>query len=537
MKKLTICAIAIAALAMTMTSCKKNEATIPDSINVTVEENEILNDMKTHLVGTQLFWDEGDQIYLLDNSKNGAHYAVRNGNSTYATFDFVRAVYGTFDPNNGPIVAYYPTSIGIKRNIRQVELPAVQYSDNGNLEEFPMYAEGTIGNFSFKNLCGVIRLRVTADVAIDSISITTDKAVSGVFRINMSDPTNPVLTPDNSGAGHGVKTKTMKLRNAETPSNKTYNIYLPVADYNTFVVTFYSGNTQYVRRANTTVSVTRTNYTIVPMNLTGAEFTNIPMGTVNGVFSVSANQTVRFAKGNLQYIAANRMFWHLADNQWDCLAVNNGGNDYDRDAIAWGANRYNDQSVRGANINGNVGNAYTIWPISRNYTYLPGTEVLAGVNEWGNNRIANGGNATNLWRTLTWEEWSYLLNSRAGQLFLNAELNLGGETVKGLIIFPDNYTATTYANANVADAAATTIEKREWNALEAAGCVFLPAKSYRKASGNYNARPTTEGMSYYWTATPNTDTQAKALAVSENNIEFVEMGKAAGAYIRLVQNI
>ena len=34
-----------------------------------------------------------------------------------------------------------------------------------------------------------------------------------------------------------------------------------------------------------------------------------------------------------------------------------------------------------------------------------------------------------------------------------------------------------------------------------------------------------------------TDTQAKALAVSENNIEFVEMGKAAGAYIRLVQNI
>ena len=58
MKKLTICAIAIAALAMTMTSCKKNEATIPDSINVTVEENEILNDMKTHLVGTQLFWDE-----------------------------------------------------------------------------------------------------------------------------------------------------------------------------------------------------------------------------------------------------------------------------------------------------------------------------------------------------------------------------------------------------------------------------------------------------------------------------------------------
>ena len=38
MKKLTICAIAIAALAMTMTSCKKNEATIPDSINVTVED-------------------------------------------------------------------------------------------------------------------------------------------------------------------------------------------------------------------------------------------------------------------------------------------------------------------------------------------------------------------------------------------------------------------------------------------------------------------------------------------------------------------
>ncbi len=171
------------------------------------------------------------------------------------------------------------------------------------------------------------------------------------------------------------------------------------------------------------------------------------------------------------------------------------------------------------------------------YNYLPGTDELAGINEWGNNIIANGGNAANLWRTLTADEWSYLLNTRTGDRFLNAELTVEGKTIKGLIIFPDNFSSN-YAGNNDVAAPAVSMTTAEWNTLEAAGCVFLPIYNYGREVNGRNHFVASGNESYYWTATPETDDQANAIKLSKTDGMSEEViAKRCGAYIRLVQNM
>ena len=547
MKKLSIYIMAIASMGLAMTSCNKEEATIPESITANIEENEILNDAKVHQNGEAFMylWDEGDMVRFIDNNNYAAKYKAARL-APRAHFDFVQNINTgrVFNPNNGPIVGIYPWNIS--DNPGSFTMPKVQNSNSGEVyKQFPLYAEEPMSpNYEFKNLCGVAKIVITADVAIDSISITTDKVVNGDFAIEMvpnaDDPETLIPIISSKLNGHGTKTNTLKLANPVVPNAKAYKIAMPPALYHTFVITFYSGNTQFVKRYQN-IEIVRTAFTTLNIRtaLSGANFTSNPVGSVNGVFSVSANQTVNFAKGNLQYIAMKAAqgspYWHFADNQWDCLDAINQRQGYggDRDLICWGANRYN---VANNSVNGNTGNAYPIWNRGGVYNYLPGTDDLAGINEWGNNVIENGGNTANMWRTLTADEWDYLLNTRAGARFMNAELTVGTETVKGLIIFPDNY-STNYA-ANNATAAATSIDMTEWQTLEADGCILLPICNYGKDANGSSHFASTATMSYYWTATADSDTEANAVKLSKTDgLSADVIAKRCGAYIRLVKNI
>ncbi len=541
MKKLSVYIMAIASMGIAMTSCNKEENTVAEPITVTLEENEILNDAKVHQMGETYtyYWDEGDQIRFIDQNGYAAIYKATRM-APRAEFDFVQNVNTSrpFDRSNGPIIGIYPWNVGV--NAGAFTMPKVQNSVAGELyKDFPLYAEQPLNpSYEFKNLCGVAKIVVSGDVAIDSISVTTDQVINGDFRIDMTDPNNPVISPVQPN-GHGTKTITLKVENPEVPAAKAYKIAMPPAEYKTFVITFYAGNTQFVKRYQN-ISIIRTAYTTLNINtpLSGANFSANPVGTINGAFSVSANQTVRFAKGNLQYVAVKgHPFWHIADNQWDYLDVINQRQGYggDRDLISWGANRYN---VANNDVAGNTGNSYAIWNRVGTYNYLPGTDALAGINEWGNNAIENGGNAANLWRTLTAAEWDYLLNTRSGDRFLNAELTIGAMTVKGLIIFPDGY-STNYAGVNNATEASVAIAMSDWFNMEADGCVFLPINTYGRDVNAQAHFPENSGsMSYYWTATPDSDTEANAIKLSKTtgmNAEVI--AKRCGAFIRLVQNI
>ena len=173
------------------------------------------------------------------------------------------------------------------------------------------------------------------------------------------------------------------------------------------------------------------------------------------VFTVDAGKKVKFSKGNLQATYnGSSWIWGFAEHQWDYIG-NAAGN---------------------TSINGNG-------TVSAN-----GTVDLFGVG-WGAT-VGEG------WRTLTRLEWLYLLSTRETGITVNstnharytlAIINTDGTAVKGLIIFPDSYAGgspagVTWGTINAKSTFETTCTSAGWTALEAAGCVFLPAAGYREAS-------------------------------------------------------
>ena len=126
--------------------------------------------------------------------------------------------------------------------------------------------------------------------------------------------------------------------------------------------------------------------------------------------------------------------------------------------------------------------------------------------DWGKN-IGDG----YTYRTLTYDEWYYLLNERdnakskrgVARINLNSD---GTEYANGLILLPDDWTAPVdvafysgfsidYSVQAYADYQTFTLD--QWQKLEAAGAVFLPA------SGNRNGWDVNdvEYFGYYWSAT------------------------------------
>ena len=146
--------------------------------------------------------------------------------------------------------------------------------------------------------------------------------------------------------------------------------------------------------------------------LEGGGSGNAQNGTINGLFTINANgDQVYFSQGNLQYQASTNT-WRFAENQWDYIgyANSNISPTYDGwiDLLGWGTSGFNHGAA-----------CYQPWSTSENYydyyAYGLSNSNLndqTGQADWGYNAISNGGNQENLWRTLTMQEWHYLIKTR-----------------------------------------------------------------------------------------------------------------------------
>ena len=203
-------------------------------------------------------------------------------------------------------------------------------------------------------------------------------------------------------------------------------------------------------------------------------------GVIGGAFTVNANgDQVVFSQGNLQYIGSGSTpYWKFADHQWDYLG-NNGQDsfepDVDRDLFGWGTSGYNHGAI--------IYQPWDMgWQTGEYYVYGEGYYNLYDQNgraDWGYNPISNGGNQENNgWRTLTREEWEYLLDTRStpsGIRYAKANVN----NVNGVVLLPDDWSTNYHnlSNTNTADAnfSGNIISVSEWSKLEQFGAIFLPA--------------------------------------------------------------
>lgn len=264
----------------------------------------------------------------------------------------------------------------------------------------------------------------------------------------------------------------------------------------------------------------------------GGENPSYPEGAINGLFSISGNEQVYFSQGNLQYQASTNT-WRFAENQWDYV----GGTTYDNnsygtvyanqvqcgnqlmsssytgwiDLFAWGTSGYN----HGAAI-------YQPWGQSASasdfYAYGDIAKSLyddSGIADWGYNAISNGGNIENTWRTLTSQEWRYLLSQRSTSSGIRfAKARVSG--VCGLIILPDNWDSGIYSLNNTNQQTAgfnNNIDSAQWyEVFENNGAVFLPCggSMERYSANNYSYYYGTEGL--YFTSSAYTSSSDPSYA-------------------------
>lgn len=205
-------------------------------------------------------------------------------------------------------------------------------------------------------------------------------------------------------------------------------------------------------------------------------------------FSISETRQVVFSPGNLQYCPKTDL-WRFAPNQYDYIGEGNNyiGQYYEGwiDLFGWG-----------------TGDNPTLHTID--------TQDYATFTDWGSNSI--GKDPQNTWRTLTNDEWNYLLFLRPNACAYYTVAQVNG--TNGLILLPDNWTApkdiviasgmNTYVPGDDLYAAYQTFTVSEWKKLEKNGAIFLPAAGYRYPTDFYGTEINTsyfQEVGQYWTST------------------------------------
>jgi len=285
-------------------------------------------------------------------------------------------------------------------------------------------------------------------------------------------------------------------------------------------------------------------------------------GKLPGAFSVSDTKVVYFSQGNLQYQASTNT-WRFAENQYEAVGASNGSGNVAPYNNTSSANHSPSASQTGwidlfgwaaSGISRTGVNAYQPYSTSTQNADYGTTSTKSASETLGN--YDWGKNMGDDWRTLTAEEWGYLigpgnggndiLDQRANYQSLRGlcKITVSGTDYPGMIILPDDMynnlptegdIASKWAACAVAagslDYTLATFTEAEWTALQAAGAVFLPAAGYRNGTtvsyaGFYG---------FYWSSSAASNTDAFGLDFSTATLlpEF-KYGRYYGFSVRLV---
>ena len=289
-------------------------------------------------------------------------------------------------------------------------------------------------------------------------------------------------------------------------------------------------------------------YTIpVAVSYEGQPGPPVPPAPLTGKFSInSSGDQVSFSRGNLQAsYDGTDWTWTFADNQWDCLKEGSGN----------------------LKVSGNgtlsVPGTVDLIGFSTAATYYGINNATSSSSYSGD--FVDWGKALGFgWRTLSIDEWNYILNERATGIYIKpawedsvsdarftfAIINTDGTGVKGLLIFPD--TDDEFASGEASWGAlnklsnwTTKCTTAQWTALAAKGCVFLPAasqKDYYNGNSKYWYVSDDVVGGYYWSSSASSETTGYTMCFRyDNNGNFIRVdfqaSRLRGQSVRLVKDV
>lgn len=481
MKKITVLGVALATVAsVALVSCQKDGARITE-FTATVEHCTDASG-KVLMDGNVLRWTDGDQIAVWGSDGMGT-YTTTNVGEYVTTFNFTEGD----DPGDPTYTAIYPASLAQRQAV--ILLPPVQTSTDGSLQQFPMMARSSSSELVFKNLCGALRLRLQATgKSVVGIELATpNQYLWGLHQLNYNNGA-PTVT-FNSNGGKEVMLSITNPQDITTA--KDFYVALPPSTYGAgFSIRIYAEDGSVCTKtisSGHSFRIERNGIFTITLNNDNLEF--VPdAGVLNGEFSVSPTKKVRFSQGNLMYTGFGTHAvadGGMAEGTWrfyfkQAGYTNLSGMEYSSKWIgrfAWGTSGWNSgannykpyQSSQYASINSN-----NYYPGGNWENNLTGPFAYA---DWGvYNAILNGGNQPQQWRTLSYDEWDYLLNQRRGHAVKWGIANISG-SVTGLVLLPDRWFLPEGIEFNEGPTIGGTVlnsySSQQWKQMEDAGAVIL----------------------------------------------------------------
>ena len=217
---------------------------------------------------------------------------------------------------------------------------------------------------------------------------------------------------------------------------------------------------------------------------------------IPAVFSVSNDKKVMFSKGNLQYQTSTKT-WRFAEHQYDyCFDQYGMVKDFWIDLFGWG------KWLEGQN------------PVEKDPDPAKYKDGIVEGSLKGESAIGKG------WNILSSDEWKYLTGI-GNKMRPNALVLRNYVTIKGvpcLAILPD-------------DCNPAKINWDNWQSLESAGAVFLPAAGSRRDAevggiANYG---------FYWSRSPEGDKDAYYLTFNPESYNVLYAYRYYGMSVRLVR--
>jgi hypothetical protein len=550
-------------------------------------------------------WVVGEKVALLYQS-NGSNRQkvvaeVKSVNTTTKAATIYAELTGTLTEGDEiPVTLVYPATA-----VSNYELDAnVLKSQDGTFESVSSKLDvrtgtGTllIGSDKKANL----KKDVTLNTLYSIFLFTLTKSGGGTLSASSLEVT--------------INSKTYTITPPNSGSKEVMYVVLPPIDHKAVSFKAVSGGVNYYF-SNPSVSFGAGKYYASDLVM------STDFGLLPGIFTVDEHgKKVQFSKGNLQWFYGENAhkvdqssyvspgtqnqyhfsggIFTFADHQYDICAGNNDGIDRGSDAIesnkgSYDANKRIDlfmYATSGYKSTNNTsdnqtyhykpfaiyrGRAYESIQNPVNLEFGPMFGIAGDGNikksDWGVfNAILNGGDETGMWRTLTYNEWYYLLNTRD-----NASEKIGVGKVNGchgVIILPDSWTlpgsltftpisavdGNTYVsvttdnkslNYNWSD---NTYSSAEWALMEASGAVFLPAAGAKMNDTDGTVKGDNDGTNEgyvisYWTASTSVDgssvSREYAYAVdlgqesaTVKNWRFDKSNRACGRAVRLVRNV
>ncbi len=556
MKK--ICIALLASLAcLFVVSCERQEegnASVGSSKRFRIEAPQFLdeNGQKVHLQfsesASNLIYDEGDVVYI-----NGYPFSMtKSEGEWYATSD--RAITA-----ERFLVTYVDGEVGTYDSAAGT----YRFNMNDNLDN-PASCKAILGGVAENNgnyvislqpACAILRIDTKgAGANYDYIKVGFDgNAIPAAGTINVSnrtlstEPSGNYMNGVAQGGGGVINGDFLYMTRRHAGESDYWYVAIPI-EGNSVTTTLYlewtyNGGAQVQRKTQAPVTMYKGYVYTLGTERQSPFYAN---GSSKSYFQVSAGLQVRFSAGNLQYtryedVGSGEMTgrFRFANTQYAVageISNNRIGPYYQGwiDLFGWGTSGWNSGG----------GAAYE--PYATTGTFKPGGSNDADLlgtyanSDWG---VYNGadiyyGSAVSglsSWRTLTDDEWNYLLTGRTNAASKYALATING-AYKGLILLPESWTlpaGLTFTPGIASGYSTNTYSLEDWDKMEMAGAIFLPAAGHRNGTSTNDVND----LGFYWSATHKTGMQANSLHFTSSTVA-ASTGKSRGngCSVRLVKN-